>query len=190
MSNPSPVETVVITGAAAGVGRATAHAFAGRGANVGLVARGREAPEAAKHEVEALGGRAIVAVADVADPDQVEVAAQTVEDVFRGIDVWGNDAMASVFSPVKQVKAEEYRRVTEVVDLGYVHGTLVAPSGRYRDTVGKSSRSARRWPARASRSNPPTAPRSTRSRASPSRYAASYSTTGATSRSRWCRCRL
>ena len=126
MQGQSAAETVVITGAAAGVGRATAQAFARRGANVGLIARGRQALDSAKREVEALGGHAIIAVADVADADQVEGAAQAVVDAFGGIDVWVNNAMASVFSPVKEMKAEEFKRVTEVTYLGYVYGTLSA----------------------------------------------------------------
>ncbi len=117
---------VVITGASAGVGRATARAFAKRGARVGLLARGLEGLEAAKREVDELGGRGLVLQADVADAERVEAAAALVEREFGPIDVWVNNAMASVFSPVKEMTAEEYRRVTEVTYLGYVHGTLAA----------------------------------------------------------------
>jgi NAD(P)-dependent dehydrogenase (short-subunit alcohol dehydrogenase family) len=117
---------VVITGASAGVGRATARAFAAKGANVGLIARNEEALDAARREVEARGGRAVVALADVADADAVERAAQTIEDAFGPIDVWVNNAMASVLGPVKEITAEEFRRVTEVTYLGVVHGTQAA----------------------------------------------------------------
>ena len=119
-------EVVVITGASAGVGRATARAFARRGAHIGLIARGREGLEGARRDVEALGGRAIALPADVADAGAVEGAAAKVEEAFGPIDVWVNNAMASVFSPVKQMTADEYRRVTEVTYLGTVHGTLAA----------------------------------------------------------------
>src|SRR4051794_21773343 len=117
---------VVITGASAGVGRATAQAFARRGASIGLLARGRDGLEGARRDVESLGGRGLVLPTDVADADAVEAAAEAVETEFGPIDVWVNDAMVSVFSPVKEMKAEEYRRVTEVTYLGYVHGTLAA----------------------------------------------------------------
>src|SRR5262249_46331093 len=119
-------EVVVITGASAGVGRATVRAFARQGAHVGLLARGRDGLEAARREVEGLGGRALVLPTDVSDPDQVEAAATAVgRELGRG-GVWVNNAMLSVFSPVKQMRPEEYRRVTEVTYLGYVYGTLAA----------------------------------------------------------------
>lgn len=117
---------VVVTGASAGVGRATVRAFARRGANIGLLARGRDGLEAARREAEDLGGRALVLPTDVADPDQVEAAAAAVDRAFGPVDVWVNNAMLSVFSPVRQMKPEEYRRVTEVTYLGYVYGTLAA----------------------------------------------------------------
>jgi NAD(P)-dependent dehydrogenase (short-subunit alcohol dehydrogenase family) len=116
----------MITGASAGIGRATAHAFARRGAKIGLLARGQEGLEAAKGEVERLGGRALVLAADVADEKAVEHAAQKLEDEFGSIDIWINNAMASVFSPIAEMEPEEYRRVTEVTYLGYVWGTLAA----------------------------------------------------------------
>jgi len=119
-------EVVVITGASAGVGRATAEAFAKRGARVGLIARGRTRLEAARRDVEALGGTALVLPADVADAEAVEQAAERVERELGPIDVWVNNAMASVFSPIKELTPEEIRRVTEVTYLGYVHGTLAA----------------------------------------------------------------
>jgi short-subunit dehydrogenase len=119
-------EVVVITGASAGVGRATAREFGGHRARVGLVARGKEGLEGARREIEDLGGKALVLPTDVADPDQVEAAAAAVEKNFGPIDVWVNDAMCSVFSPVKEMKAEEYKRVTDVSYLGYVYGTLSA----------------------------------------------------------------
>lgn len=119
-------EVVVITGASAGVGRATAVAFGQQGARVGLIARGREGLEGARRDVEAAGGQALVLPADVADAEAIEAAATAVEQQFGPIDVWVNNAMVSVFSPVKEMTAEEYRRVTEVTYLGYVHGTLAA----------------------------------------------------------------
>ena len=126
MVTDSRPEVVVVTGASAGVGRATAQAFAKRGARVGLMARGRAGLEAAKDEVESFGGKAMVLPTDVADADAVEEAAQKVEEELGPIDVWVNDAMVSVFSPVKEMSAEEFRRVTEVTYLGYVYGTLAA----------------------------------------------------------------
>jgi NAD(P)-dependent dehydrogenase (short-subunit alcohol dehydrogenase family) len=117
---------VVITGASAGVGRATVRALARQRADIGLVARGRDGLEAAKREVEDLGGRGLVLPTDVSDADQVEAAAAAVDRAFGPVDVWVNDAMLSVFSPVKQMEPEEYRRVTEVTYLGYVSGTLAA----------------------------------------------------------------
>ena len=119
-------EVVVVTGASAGVGRATVRAFAKQGAHIGLLARGREGLEGARREVEELGGQAIVLPTDTADPDQVEAAAAAVEEKFGPIDVWVNNAMVSVLSPVKEMTAADFRRVTEVTYLGYVHGTLSA----------------------------------------------------------------
>ena len=119
-------EVVVITGASAGVGRATAQAFGRRGARVGLLARGRDGLEGAKAEVEAAGAKALVLPTDVSDAQAVEAAAGEVEERFGPIDVWVNNAMVSVFSPVKEMTAEEFRRVTEVTYLGTVYGTLAA----------------------------------------------------------------
>lgn len=120
----SPI--VVITGASAGLGRAIAHGFARRGAHLGLIARNPEALNAAREECESLGGRAIVLPLDVSDAAAVEAAAGRVEEEFGPIDVWVNDAMVSVFSPVKETDAADYKRVTEVLYLGFVHGTLSA----------------------------------------------------------------
>jgi NADP-dependent 3-hydroxy acid dehydrogenase YdfG len=117
---------VVITGASAGLGRAIAHAFAKLGASVGLIARNPEALEAAKSECEQLGGRAITLPLDVADAGAVETAAGRVEETFGPIDIWVNSAMVSVFSPVKDMEASDYKRVTDVLYLGFVHGTLAA----------------------------------------------------------------
>ena len=119
-------QTVVVTGASAGLGRAIAHSFAKRGARIGLIARNPEALEAARHECEQLGGRALVLPLDVSDAKAVEEAAGRVEQEFGPIDVWVNNAMVSVFSPIKEMEADEYRRVTEVTYLGYVYGTLAA----------------------------------------------------------------
>ena len=119
-------EVVVITGASAGVGRATVCAFARRGAHIGLVARGRAGLEGAKADVERLGGKALVLPTDTSNADQVEAAAEAVEREFGPIDVWVNDAMCSVFSPVKEMTPADYKRVTDVTYLGYVYGTLAA----------------------------------------------------------------
>ena len=117
---------VVITGASAGVGRATAQAFAREGARVALIARGRAGLEAARRDVSGRGGEALVLPLDVADALAIEEAAEKIENTFGPIDVWVNNAMASVFSPIKQMTPDEFKRVTEVTYLGYVYGTLAA----------------------------------------------------------------
>jgi NAD(P)-dependent dehydrogenase (short-subunit alcohol dehydrogenase family) len=117
---------VVITGASAGVGRATALRFAENGASIALIARGRDGLKAAKRDVEERGGRAIVIEADVADANAMEKAAERTEAELGPIDVWVNNAMVSVLSPVKEMTADEFRRVTEVTYLGVVYGTLAA----------------------------------------------------------------
>ncbi|MDP9133030.1 MAG: SDR family oxidoreductase [Nitrospirota bacterium] len=117
---------VVITGASAGVGRATVREFARQGAWIGLIARSREGLEGARREVEAAGGRAMALPTDVAHPEQVEAAAVAVERQLGPIDVWVNNAMVSVLSPAIQITPEEFRRVTDVTYLGYVYGTLAA----------------------------------------------------------------
>jgi NAD(P)-dependent dehydrogenase (short-subunit alcohol dehydrogenase family) len=119
-------EVVVITGASAGVGRATAIAFARRGARIGLIARGREGLEGAKRDVEEAGGEALVLPADVADAEAVEAAAAAIEERFGPIDIWVNNAMTSVLSPLKEMTPEEFRRVTDVTYHGYVYGTMSA----------------------------------------------------------------
>ncbi len=119
-------KTVVVTGASAGVGRAVVRAFADLGADVALLARGHDGLEGARREVEAAGRRALAIPCDVAVSERVEAAADQVERELGPIDVWVNDAMVSVFSPVSEMKPEEYRRVTEVTYLGTVYGTLAA----------------------------------------------------------------
>ena len=119
-------EVVVVTGASAGVGRAVVREFAKRGANLGLLARGEAGLQGAKRDVERLGGKAIAIPTDVADADQVFKAAKQVEATFGPIDIWINVAMASVFSPIKEMEPEDYRRVTDVTYLGFVYGTLAA----------------------------------------------------------------
>lgn len=119
-------QVVVVTGASAGVGRATAIAFARRGAQVALLARGEAGLEGAARDVRAAGGTPLTLQVDVADGAAVERAAQNVEDTLGPIDVWVNNAMVSVFSPVKDMTPEDFRRVTEVTYLGAVNGTLAA----------------------------------------------------------------
>lgn len=123
MSTP---QVVVITGASAGIARATARMFAARGARIGLLARGETGLEGATKDVEAAGGEALAIPTDVSDYDQVENAAAAVEEKFGPIDVWVNVAFTSVFAPFTEIKPEEYERVTEVSYLGFVYGTHVA----------------------------------------------------------------
>ncbi|MGH6841869.1 MAG: SDR family oxidoreductase [Methylocella sp.] len=119
-------EVVVVTGASAGVGRATVRAFARRGASIALVARDTEGLRAAAREVEAAGGRALPLPVDVADPDAVESAAEWVESQLGPIDIWINVAMATIYAPLHRITPHEFRRATEVTYLGNVYGTMAA----------------------------------------------------------------
>ena len=120
------MSVIAITGASAGVGRATAERFARTGARIGLIARDRQRLEATAAEVERLGGGALALPVDVADHDAVDSAAAKIEEHFGPLDIWVNNAMATLFAPVMKLTAEEFRRATEVTYLGYVWGTFAA----------------------------------------------------------------
>ncbi|MEW6704675.1 MAG: SDR family oxidoreductase [Pseudomonadota bacterium] len=117
---------VVITGASAGIGRAIAREFARHGWRVGLLARGRDGLEGARADIERLGGQALVLQSDVADEAQVEAAATQVERQWGRIDVWVNNAMATIFAPLMEVPRDDFVRATEVTYLGAVWGTRAA----------------------------------------------------------------
>ena len=117
---------VAITGASAGVGRAIAKEFAKSGARIGLIARGREGLLSAKREIESLGGKAVVCIADVAHETELEKAADAIEREFGPIDIWINNAMVSVLGPIKTLSSKEIQRVTDVTYMGSVHGILIA----------------------------------------------------------------
>jgi short-subunit dehydrogenase len=119
-------KVVVVTGASAGIGRAIALAFAKQGAHVGLISRNEERLQALAKEVEQYNVRTLILPMDVSDANAVEKAAAQVETQLGPIDIWVNNAMVSVFSPVKEMKPDEYKRVTEVTYLGTVYGTLAA----------------------------------------------------------------
>ena len=117
---------VAVTGASAGVGRATVERFARDGARIGLIARDRKRLDATAAEVARLGQEALVLPLDVSDPDAVDDAASQIEERFGPLDVWVNNAMATVFAPVRDTTPDEFRRATEVTYLGYVWGTMAA----------------------------------------------------------------
>lgn len=117
---------VVVTGASAGVGRATVRAFAQRGASVGLIARGRDGLEGAAREVTRAGGKAVVAPADVSDYGQLREAAELIHRELGGVDIWVNNAMVTVFGRVEEITPKEFQRVTHVTYLGTVYGTMIA----------------------------------------------------------------
>jgi NAD(P)-dependent dehydrogenase (short-subunit alcohol dehydrogenase family) len=119
-------KVVVITGATGGVGRATAWAFAKQGARIALIARETHQLEATKKEVENLGGQAMPISVDVAEADRIEAAAKAIEERLGPIDVWVNNAMASVFAPIKEISPAEFKRVTDVTYLGQVYGAMAA----------------------------------------------------------------
>jgi short-subunit dehydrogenase len=117
---------VAITGASGGVGRATAREFARKGYKIGLLARGKEGLEGARKDVEALGGKALTLETDVSEYEQVASAVERIENELGPISIWINNATLGVFSPVKEMQPEEYKKVTEVAYLGQVYGTIAA----------------------------------------------------------------
>lgn len=125
----------VVTGGTAGVGRAAVRAFAEAGWDVGFLARGEDGLAATAHEVREAGRRACPVKADVAEHDEVDAAADRIEEELGPIDVWVNNAMTTVFSPFRDIAPEDYERATRVTYLGSVWGTRAAlrrmrPRGR------------------------------------------------------------
>ena len=119
-------QTAVICGGTAGVGRATAHAFAQAGYRVAVIARGEQGLADTRNELEAAGAKVLAIAADVADPEAIDQAADRIEAELGPIEIWVNAAMATVFGPVNKISAAEFKRVTDVTYLGFVHGTLAA----------------------------------------------------------------
>jgi NAD(P)-dependent dehydrogenase (short-subunit alcohol dehydrogenase family) len=121
-------QTVVINGGSAGIGRATARLFGRRGDRVGVIARGTDGLAAAAEEITAGGGTALPISADMASYAELDAAADRIERELGPIDVWINVGFSSIFAPFAEIGPEEFRRVTEVSYLGFVHGTMVALS--------------------------------------------------------------
>jgi NAD(P)-dependent dehydrogenase (short-subunit alcohol dehydrogenase family) len=156
-------EVVVVTGASAGVGRACAVECARHGAGVGLIARGRRGLEGAAREVRDAGGRAHVAVADVADPEAVEAAAAEIESALGPIDVWVNNAMVTVYGRLEDLTPAEFRRITDVTYHGSVWGTRAGGPPR-RAPRPPRRRPTPTTPASPGRRGPPRDPSTSRSR--------------------------
>lgn len=119
-------QTAVICGGTAGVGRATAHALAQAGYRIAVIARGEQGLADTRSELEAAGAKVLAIAADVADAEAIDRAAERIEKELGPIEIWVNAAMATVFGPVNKISAAEFKRVTEVTYLGFVHGTLAA----------------------------------------------------------------
>jgi short-subunit dehydrogenase len=119
-------KVVVITGASAGVGRAVSYAFAKQGANLGIISRNEDRLQSLKNELQTFNRKVAIAALDVSDANELDRAATMFEKELGPIDIWINNAMVSVFSPIKEMTSDEYRRVTEVTYLGVVYGTLAA----------------------------------------------------------------
>jgi len=116
---------VVITGASSGIGKATALAFAKKGASVVVAAR-REAPlQETARECEQLGARAIAVPTDMTDFQAVQHLADRALETFGRIDVWVNNHGVTLFARFEEAPMEDYRRVIEVDLLGSIYGARV-----------------------------------------------------------------
>ncbi|MCE5267027.1 MAG: SDR family oxidoreductase [Planctomycetaceae bacterium] len=124
-------QVIVVTGAAAGVGRAVVRAFAKPGRAIALLARDTEGLRNARREVEERGAAVLAIPLDIADSTQVEQAAERIENELGPIDIWVNDAMTTIFARFVDITPEEYRRATEVTYLGTVYGTMAALKRMY-----------------------------------------------------------
>ncbi len=117
---------VVITGASSGIGRATALAFARRGATVVVAARREQALRGVATECEQLGGRALAVPTDVTDEAAVRSLARRAVESFGRVDVWVNNAAVGLFGRFEDTPLEAYRRVIETNLFGYIYGARAA----------------------------------------------------------------
>ena len=123
---PLDEQVMVITGASSGIGLVTAKHAAQRGACVVLAARNQHDLRDATEEIRQSGGRAVYAVADVADESQVDTIAATAMRQFGRIDTWVNNAAVSMYGRIMDVSTDDLRRQMDVNYWGQVYGSRTA----------------------------------------------------------------
>jgi short-subunit dehydrogenase len=134
MTAHDPIRSVVITGAASGIGKATALAFARQGPTRLMLASRRHAElEATAQACRELGSVAATKVADVADEGEVSMLADEAVAAFGRIDVWFNNAGVDAFGRFEDIPAEVFERVMRTNFMGVVHGArAVLPHFRHQ----------------------------------------------------------
>jgi short-subunit dehydrogenase len=123
---PLSRQVILVTGASSGIGLITARAAAARGARVMLVARDEPSLQKAVDDIRGFGGKAEYHLADVADRDALDAAAEATIRAFGGLDSWVNDAGVGAYGKLEDMPVEDHRRIFETNYWGVVHGSLIA----------------------------------------------------------------
>ncbi|MHA6481803.1 3-ketoacyl-ACP reductase [Paenibacillus sp. strain BS8-2] len=128
-------KVAIITGAARGIGKATAIALAEEGVHIGLIARKESSLQQVAAELEGLGVQAAYAVADVSSKEQVEAAIAAIHNKLGSADILINNAGIATFGTVLEMDPEEWKGMIDVNLMGTYYATravlpqLIAKNG-------------------------------------------------------------